>query len=446
MDAYQGVEATVSTDLLSRATTGAAMGWNQLGTLPTTGLVFRETDIFHNPDDGYIYCFNTEGDGNAPQWVSASISSWTASGGQATITTATPHGIPANGKTRGIAKSTGATASSGSVGNLNSAFGLVCYAPTTTTLVAVSLSNNSAITANGSGGAAGQMDPVINMQVGLRRATGPTALTTLASELGSNYVTRVARLIYYPTVVYISGSPPTWYLFGFTTGGATGRCSFTGTWPSSVLSFGSVTTVTSLAGLGDHHIRRNPADNYWYCVGNFGGFTDIRVYKSASNTDITSGDWTLLGSVFEDIGVPAWASYAIPDPNLIFEGGRVWMTFAGRDLDVNPNSAGIVELNASTFRAMGTAVVLQAGDEYESWQDDHVLSDINYLPGGASDGMDRLVGFTSDLTFSGTETGVWGALNLGPWRGRARVWDKGVGRAMIHDKGVGSAKLSDRGN
>lgn len=402
---------------LERVARAASQGWRFLGSLPT-GMHFREADIIYVAP--YYYVFSAEGDGNTPQWgATATVTSWRANGdGTVNITLSEPHQIPQTGETVAVVKFISMTAdpaSGGSIGNLGNLAGLECVATGPTTLIAqfTVAASPQAISATGYGPDPGQaapsVEPKTNPQTGMRRAT---ELEFIASASGSDYVSRVALGNWYATVVYVAATPA-WHLYGTTGVAITSRKTFSGAAPTARRAF-STTGSTSTLPMGDLSIRRNPADNYWYAVGLSDTVdpTVLSIYKSGSNTDVTVNTWTqVCANVWDgDTPLPDWSAFACPDPNIAFVDDEVYLFWSGRLTDQDPNGTGVVRLDSTTFQATGPVVRIQRGDDYNTWQNGNVLSDLVYLD--CPDGVERIFGFTGNLTYDGTGNGAWACLEL----------------------------------
>ncbi len=118
----------------------------------------------------------------------------------------------------------------------------------------------------------------------------------------------------------------------------------------------------------DFAVRRHPTNGYWYGVG-----FEIEDYAPLLLTRAPSanGPWEKLnyipfslgGGIFGDTGAPPWASAARPDPNLAFTAdGRAWVFLTGLPATLQPptilHRAGMVEVDVTTGKAIGNAVVL----------------------------------------------------------------------------------------
>ncbi len=157
----------------------------------------------------------------------------------------------------------------------------------------------------------------------------------------------------------------------------------------------------------DFAVRHNPADGYWYGVG---FETEDNAPLLLTRASTANGPWKKLnylpnslgGGIFGDTGAPPWASAARPDPNLAFTAdGRAWVFFTGLPATLQPatllHRAGIVEVNVTTGKAIGNAVVLFNALAQSSGTPLDLASDLVLV---AAPGLpDRIFGYTHDPAF-----------------------------------------------
>jgi hypothetical protein len=106
----------------------------------------------------------------------------------------------------------------------------------------------------------------------------------------------------------------------------------------------------NLANVADWHVRKR-MDGTWIASGRAPGFNNrMRILTAPA----ASGPWTDHGAVFDN---PAhWHSKEEADPAVFEHSGRMYCLFAGYD-DIESRSA-IVEIDPSSYRALGPAMVL----------------------------------------------------------------------------------------
>jgi hypothetical protein len=164
--------------------------------------------------------------------------------------------------------------------------------------------------------------------------------------------------------------------------------------------------ITTGHGGGDHCVRQNPANGTWYMVMNESNTTT----SMWTNTDITTETWTLLATeVFADAPKPTWGSTNVPDPNIAFVDGKMYLFYGAND-NVNPTGIGMVQINPSTGKAIDSSLALIATTNWPSWAGATIPSDINFLR--CPDGVDRIFGFCNNDPNDLTSDGPWGCLDL----------------------------------
>ena len=393
------VDLPVPESALVRAFNAAVLtGWRELGELPYTGHWFREADLLYNATDGYYYLFGTEfGGGVVPPGGPFTVSTWNIVGTLGTLNFGSAHNIPVGEWCVVVV--------AGTTSRLNGA--KIAFATSTTQVTYACSATGGDI--NGSGGTMTHTSQT--GQAGVRRATTLEGLVSAVAN--TDYFSRVVSALWYPTVVYIA--PSTWYVFGANSSGGIGRKVFTGAYPNGKDVFtGSAASLTSLGSqAGDPCVRPHPTDGFYYMVVTDGTANPVttRVYKIAAANIATDGWSQVCANVWADIGLPPYFAFGVVDPSLAFVDGRVFLTFAG-----SPTGAAgtygnaIVELDPVTFKAMGLVAQLQTPTTYESWQGGTVLGDPMFLR--CPDGVDRVFGYTNNLTYDGTGKGTWGCLDL----------------------------------
>lgn len=177
----------------------------------------------------------------------------------------------------------------------------------------------------------------------------------------------------------------------------------------------------------DVSVRRGP-DGMYYAAYKRTTTNKIGVLKSAS----LAGPWTDLGYVFADLGRAAWHLSEEADPHIIWLGTRAYILFAG--WDGSQQRVGVVEVNATTMRAISPSVVLV--NPLEPWQQRNsqlkVFSPI-YLH---TDKDGAAVYYSQNPSASGIVTG-WARLVIGDSeRGHRRRSD-----AMRYDAAIGRVDL-----
>jgi hypothetical protein len=377
--------------ILRRAARAATRRFRLLGVLFDDG--FREADIVLH--EGYYYALNTEmAAGGAPgtTWNIQSTQVDNPADGYTLVTLTTAHGLIVGTRQYVLAFSgTGVPGLSGAK---------FCTAPTATTLAVI---QNTTVA-----GSAGTVSYSVSIPfVGLRRATTPEGI---AQASGSDYVSRVANSIYYPSlVVEGSGANAVWHLFGYnTTGAGTRHATYTGTYPSSIAAFATGADIN--VKLGDICVRKHPSNGYWYAVGNTDD--DGRVTALYRNDNLSDNDgWEVVAADIWAGGAPAWVEGAYhPDPTLCFLDGDLYLLFTSGQVSGEWNT-GITTLDVTTGAASSANIVtLQEYGDYHAWQGGHVLSDLTLLR--CHDGMDRIFGFVNPGSFYFDGEGPWACMEL----------------------------------
>lgn len=259
--------------------------------------------------------------------------------------------------------------------------------------------------------------------------------STLEDLGAATPVTVSASSLWYPNAVK---SGTTWYVFGTTGAGQSGFITSSSTPP------GSWSAITNLrAGLFNLDLN-DPSvvkiniggTSYWLLAAITANATTpdgrliLRIYRHADPPSATG--WTLLESgvedIFQNIGVPSFASVNAFNPNIIALNGRYYMGFEGDD--GSSTTTGLVEIDLHDSPpvggyAVGEVVVLSSSSlGGTDW------ADITFIQ--CPDGVDRIFGASAQNL---------GALELYPDTAASSSVEASA--SSVFDSMVGTSSVSE---